>query len=99
LTNAYDVPLSVTGLRVHLQHIRAPRANTAHPCVDRDFMLGQLRRSREITLAAGATSTLRSLGIPRYGWPRVVLLNRPVNQDGCKDASLTLAYTASAVAN
>ena len=95
LTNPNDSAMSVTDLRVRVQKVSAPNADAAHPCAAGDFAVAQGSSSRKITLAARATRTLSNLGLPRASWPHVGMLNRPANQDGCKGASLTLAYTAS----
>jgi hypothetical protein len=95
LTNPHDFPMSVADLRVRLQKVSAPNANDAHPCAVGDFAVDQASSGIEITVAARATSTISSLGIPRAKQPHVGMLNRPANQDGCKGASLTLAYTAT----
>lgn len=95
LTNPHDVPMSVTGLSVSVQKVSAPNADDVHPCAVGDFAVDQASNSFEITLAARSTSTLTDLGLARSKRPHVGMLDRPVNQDGCKGASLTLAYTAS----
>ena len=95
LTNPHGVPMSVTGLRVTVQKVTAPHADDAHPCAVGDFAVDQVSSSRKITVAARATITLSTLGLPRATLPQVGMINRPTNQDGCKGASLTLAYTAS----
>jgi hypothetical protein len=48
----------------------------------------------QITLPAQTAKNLSSLDLPAEQWPQVGLLERPVNQDGCKGASLTLGYAA-----
>jgi hypothetical protein len=95
LTNPHDAPMSVTDLRVTVQKVSAPNADDAHPCGVGDFAVDQASSGIEITVAGRATSTLSNLGIPRAKQPHVGMLNTPANQDGCKGASLTLAYTAS----
>jgi hypothetical protein len=95
LTNPHAFALTATGLRVSVQKVSAPNADNAHPCTIGDFAVDQASSDMQITVAARATSTLSNLGIPRAKQPHVGMLNRPVNQDGCKGASLTLAYTAS----
>ena len=95
LTNPHDVAMSVTGLRVRVQKLSAPNADPARPCGLGDFAVVQASSSRKITLAPRSARTLSGLGIPRASWPGVGMLNRSVNQDGCKGASLTLSYTGS----
>jgi hypothetical protein len=95
ITNPHDVPLSVSDLSVAVRGVSGPNVDHLHPCAVGDFAVQQTSSSLEVTLAASATSTLSSLGLPRTSWPRVGMLNRSVNQDGCKGASLTLDYTGS----
>jgi len=95
LTNPRDVPMSITDLSVTMQKVIAPNAGNSHPCSIGDFTVGQASSSITITVAARTTSTLSSLGLPRASWPQVAMLERSVNQDGCKGASLTLGYAAS----
>jgi hypothetical protein len=95
LTNPHDFPMSVTDLRVTVQKVSAPNADNARPCSIGDFAVGQASSKITITVAARATSALSSLGLARAAWPQVGMLDRSVNQDGCKGASLTLGYAAS----
>jgi hypothetical protein len=95
LRNPHSVPMSLTQLGVTVQKVSAPNADVARPCTIGDFAVDQASSGIEITVAARATSTLSALGLARSSMPQVGMLNRSVNQDGCKGASLTLAYTAS----
>ena len=95
LTNSHTKALSVTDLRVSVREVHAPNADAAHPCAVSDFTVDQGSNGLPITVAAGSTNTLSRLGLARATWPAVGMLNRSTNQDGCKGASLTLAYTAS----
>jgi hypothetical protein len=47
-------------------------------------------------LDAETRGTLRSLDLARWRWPRIGLLNLPVNQDDCKGVDLTLSFDGSA---
>jgi hypothetical protein len=95
LTNPHEVPMSVAELSVTLKSVSAPNADNAHPCSIGDFTVAQAYRGVTITVAGRATSTLSGLGLARSMWPTVGMLERSVNQDGCKGASLTLAYAAT----
>jgi len=96
LTNPHAIPLLVTDLSVTVREVNAPNASGVTPCVIGDFAVDQAASSRiKISVAPRATITLSSLGLARATWPQVGLLNTSVNQDGCKGASLMLAYTAS----
>jgi hypothetical protein len=95
LTNPLDVRMSVAGLTVTVQKVNAPNADHVHPCAVGDFAVDQASSSVKIALAARMTSTLSSLGLPTSNQPHIGMLNSSANQDGCKGASLTLAFTAS----
>ena len=94
-TNRNHVALSITELRVTVGQISAPNADGAHPCTADDFTVQQASPGIEIIIPGEASSTLSDLGLAREGWPYAGMLNRSVNQDGCKGASLTLDYTAA----
>jgi hypothetical protein len=93
LTNRRGGPIAVVRLTVAVAAIRAPAADAAHPCTVGDFRVTQFSGAYGFRLPASGTRTLTALGIPAARWPRVTMLDRPVNQDGCKRASLTLAFT------
>jgi hypothetical protein len=98
-TNPHGFPISVTDLSVTVKKVSAPNADDIHPCAVGDFAVDQVSSTLDIKVDAGATSTLSSLDVGRAMWPHVGLLDRSVDQDGCKGASLTLAYAAGAVGN
>jgi len=95
LTNPHDTALSVSDLKVTVRRVSAPHADGAHPCAIGDFAIDQVPAGLVITVPARAISKLSGLGVARAKLPHVGMLNRPVDQDGCKGASLTLAYAAS----
>jgi hypothetical protein len=95
-TNPTDGPVWVSELRVTVRKVSAPNADESHPCVVRDFAVDQATAGLEITLDARATDSLSGLGLANATWPHIGMRDRAVNQDGCKGASLTLGYAASA---
>jgi hypothetical protein len=95
LANPHSVPMSVTDLSVTVRSVNAPNADSAHPCSIGDFAVRQASSGISIVVSAGATSTLSELGLARATWPHIAMLERPVNQDGCKGASLMLGYSAT----
>jgi hypothetical protein len=95
-TNPTDSPLSVIKLWVTLREVSAPDADESHPCVVGDFAVDQAAGGLGFTIAAHATKSLSDLRLTNATWPHVGMRDRPVNQDGCKGASLSLGYTASA---
>lgn len=95
ITNRHDQSLSVTSLAVSFGRVTAPNADARRPCSVADFAVVQVRGTLHLPLAAHSTEALGALGVARATWPRVGMVDRPVNQDGCKGASLTLSYTGS----
>jgi hypothetical protein len=95
MTNPHDVPMMVTDLAITVRAVSAPRADRAHPCSVADFAVEQPRGGLPLTVPARTTTSFSSLGVEEGLWPRVGMLDRPVNQDGCKAASLTLVYSGS----
>ena len=49
-------------------------------------------RARSLVLPGDASTSLVRLGVPAWQWPNLKMRNRPVNQDGCKGATLKLSY-------
>lgn len=94
-TNPQHLAMSVTALRVTVREVSAPNADVAHPCTVGDFSVDQASSRLVFSLASRSSSKLSSLGISPAKRPQVGMLNRSVNQDGCKGASLRLRYTAA----
>lgn len=95
VTNPSSDALLVTDLVVTISGVTAPRAAHRLPCTTDDFAVRQASDVADVTIAAHATATLSQLDVPARSWPRVGMLNRHQNQDGCQRSSLTLDYTAS----
>ena len=47
----------------------------------------------DVTVPANTTTTLSALGIPMVDWPKIQMLNLPINQDDCQGVTLSLTYT------
>lgn len=95
LDNASDLDLAIDRITVAVVGINAPLADTDHPCTAADFQVRELSGGVVVRLARNSVDNLSGLQVPKANWPAVGMLNRPVNQDGCKGASLTLNYEAS----
>lgn len=93
--NPQDHPVILDELAVTVTGIEAPRADEEHPCTMADFVVRQLSGSLALVLDGGTVSALSELDLADRDWPAVGMRARPVNQDGCKDAVITLAYEAS----
>jgi hypothetical protein len=83
----------ISRLDVDLYGVIAPQADATHPCTVDDFSVTQFSGSYGFTLPSSSARTLSQLGFPSGQWPVVAMLNRPVNQDGCKGASLEFNYS------
>jgi hypothetical protein len=94
-TNPHDNRLTVAHLRVRVRKVDAPNADRRHPCSTRDFAVRQVSARFSVSVPADTSRSLARLGVRRASWPQVRMVSRPVNQDGCKGASLTLAYVGS----
>jgi hypothetical protein len=95
LTNPHPDDLAISNLRTELTAVDAPQADAAHPCTTDDFAVTQFSGSYGFEVASATTASLSDLGIPESLWPRVAMVDRPVNQDGCKGASLALGFTGT----
>jgi hypothetical protein len=96
LTNPGTTDIAVTGLQVAVSGIAAPRASASYPCISDDFSVTQFSGAYGFTIPASSTRTLSELGFPEAQLPQVAMPNRPVNQNGCKGASLQFDLTGTA---
>lgn len=94
LTNPHAFPIVVSGLSVRLDRITGQGVRRCGPA---DFAVHQFSGEYGFVLGALRTSTLSQLGLRPPAWPQVAMLDRPVNQDGCKGVHLTLSITGTAV--
>jgi hypothetical protein len=96
LTNPEGRTLSVTRLIVTSERVSSPRSTAKLPCTLADFAVRQFSGSYPLVLPRRSVRTLSSLGVPPARQPTVMLRDRPVDQDGCQRATLTLVYSGSA---
>ena len=97
LDNTSDLDLAIDHITVGVVGIDAPRADAEHPCSAADFEVRQLSGGVVLRIAGNSAENLSGMDLPDENWPAVSMVDRPVNQDGCKGASLTLRYEASGV--
>jgi hypothetical protein len=95
MTNPNDRAMTVSGLVITVDRVAAPRADRLHPCSVDDFTVEQPEVDLRATVPANTFRSLSGLGVDQARWPRVGMVNRSVNQDGCKGALVTLAYSGS----
>jgi hypothetical protein len=93
--NSHDHSVVLDEVAVTVTGIDAPRADDRHPCTLEDFVVRQLSGSHSLVLDGASVSTLSDLDVADRDWPAVGMRARPVDQDGCKDAVISLAYEAS----
>jgi hypothetical protein len=92
--NPHQQRMVVTHVHVTIRQLSAPGADEHHPCSRNDYVLHQMKSSVRIILPPSGTAGLESLGILSSEWPRIGMVNRKGNQDGCRGAQLVLGYTA-----
>jgi hypothetical protein len=96
LTSFESFDLSVSSLAVEVSSVSAPESDPSHACGTDDFSVQQFSGAPGFTLPAMSTVSLSALGFEASELPLVSMLNRPVNQDGCKAASFSLAFSGTA---
>jgi hypothetical protein len=96
ISNPNSQPLQVTNLTVAITSVTKDANAPANlPCNATDYSIGQFSGSYPLTVGAGQTVSLSGLGVPSSAWPLLSMLNASSNQDGCKSASLSLAFSGA----
>jgi hypothetical protein len=96
LTNPNSQAIAINRLTVSIQEVSALRASSALPCSAADFSVSQFSGAYPLSVPAHATVHLSDLGVEAVRGPQLRMLDRPVNQDGCRGATVTLAYAGTA---
>jgi hypothetical protein len=96
LTNPNPQAIAIRSLTVSIEKVTAPRSTGSLPCSTADFAVSQFRGSYPLNVPADATVHLSDLGVPSTMGPQLQMLDRPVNQNGCQGATLTLSYRGTA---
>ncbi|TDO63941.1 hypothetical protein EV651_105164 [Kribbella sp. VKM Ac-2571] len=97
LTNPNKKPISVTNLTVALSSVTRTPYAVAHslPCGPADYRITQYGGTYPLTVPGNASRALSGLAVPQSIWPQVTMLDTATNQDGCKDATVKLAYSGA----
>jgi len=97
LANPNKKSLSVTNLTVTVQSITRTQYAVSHslPCTSADYAVTQYSGPYPLTVPGSGSASLSSLGVASSAWPQIKMLDTTTNQDGCKSATLTLAYSGS----
>ena len=94
LANPNNKPLAISNLTVTIQSVaKAPTA--VGPCSVADYAVAQYSGPYPLSVPAHGSASLSSLGVGTQLRPQVRMIDTPTNQDGCKSATLTLAYSGS----
>jgi hypothetical protein len=96
LSNPNKKSLSVTNLTVTVQSVMRTSYAVAHglPCTSADYAVTQYSGPYPLTVPGSGSASLSSLGVSSSA-PKIKMLDTTTNQDGCKSATLTLAYSGS----
>jgi uncharacterized membrane protein len=97
ISNPNIRPLAVTNLTVTVRSVTRTGWAVARnlPCGTADYAVRQYRGAYPLGVTARGRASLSGLHVATLAWPAISMLDRPVNQDGCKGATLSLAYTGS----
>lgn len=93
LTNVTAGELTVGEITVAVASVNT---QPQRQCLVADFVVTQLDQGLQFSLPANATRTLTQLGVAPADLPRVAMTNTPVNQDGCKNSTVNLAFAGRA---
>ncbi len=94
ISNPNNSALAVTNLTVTVQSV-TKRSGETRPCTTADYAIAQYSGPYPLSVAKNAGASLSGLGVASTNWPQVRMLDTASNQDGCKGAVLTLAYSGS----
>lgn len=97
LTNPNKKQISITNLTVTIAGVvRTPAAIAANrPCTVADYAVAQYTGGYPLTVAGSATASLSQLSVPPSARPQILMRDTTSNQDGCKGATVNLAYSGS----
>jgi len=92
LVNPQTREIAISSLGARVSAVTAPAASPGLPCTVDDFAVTPFSGTYGFQVAADDTTSLSELDFPSGQWPQLKMIDRVVNQDGCKGASLTIAY-------
>ena len=106
ITNPNKKALALTNLSVSIKSVTRTADAIARnlQCSTADYVVTQYTGPYPLTVPLSSTSlsgstSLSDLGITSTQWPQFKMLDTPANQDGCKGATLQLAYSGSGQGN
>lgn len=98
--NPNNKSLALSSLSVSIAGITRTQAAVAAglPCTTADYVVTNYSGGYPLTLPVGS-STLQNIKPSPAVWPQIAMLDTALNQDGCKGATLQLAYSAAGEGN
>jgi hypothetical protein len=96
LFNPHAFALRILSLSVRVRSVSAANASRRDPCTTRDFFSSAFTGHYGFRLGSRRKISLGGLGFSTQQWPHVGMVERSVNQDGCKQATVTLVYAGTA---
>ncbi len=94
LTNPNNQQLSITNLTVTVKSV-ARNASAIGVCSVADYKVTQYSGPYPLVVPGRGSTSLSNLGVPSTSWPKITMIDTATNQDGCKGATVTLAYSGS----
>lgn len=100
ISNPNKKALALSNLSVSIKSVTRTAVAIARnlECGTANYTVTQYSGPYPLTVPPGSVS-LSGLGITSTQWPQFKMLNSPANQDGCKGATLQLAYSGSGRGN
>lgn len=100
INNPNNKGLALSSLSVSITGITRTQAAVAAalPCTPADYAVTNYGGAYPLTVPVGSSS-LQTLGIVPALWPKIAMLDTALNQDGCKGATLQLAYSGAGEGN
>lgn len=93
-SNQGKAAVTVDNVVVSIGSILAPASTPTRGCTASDFYIVQSPSSFSVALSSFGKASLSALGTPTSKWPVIGMVESLANQDGCKGASVNLAYSA-----
>jgi len=95
-TNTTGISLKVTTVIITIDPSTTRAGVVNADCVGPTNFAETRRFSTPLVVPAHATRTLSGLHVAPSLWPRVGMIDLPVNQDACKGTTFTLHYAGTA---
>jgi hypothetical protein len=95
LTNPNNQAIAISNLTVTVQSVTRAASAGTRPCGVSDYAVTQYSGPYPLSVPANGSASLSSVGVAAELRPQVKMIDTATNQDGCKGATLNLAYSGS----